>query len=229
MRNLILGVAASTMMAGAAAAASFSPIYMSSTPGFPGTITTTYVGQAGTPDIPQFDPSLGTLTGVALTLEAIIEGDLRGESLDQAPALITLSLGALVGAEIGGLSIDDIFSETRQFNATAFDGVADFGGDSGASFLGVTGGGSTSEFFTTGLAPFVGLGFLTPEFDGVGASSGDGAGNLITQFRTTAGGKLSVQYRYEPPSSDVPVPAALPLLAAAMGGLGFMRLRRKSA
>ena len=37
------------------------------------------------------------------------------------------------------------------------------------------------------------------------------------------------EFDFAPPSSEVPVPAALPLLATGLGVIGWMRSRRKAA
>ncbi|MEM1314627.1 MAG: hypothetical protein AAGI51_08745 [Pseudomonadota bacterium] len=59
------------------------------------------------------------------------------------------------------------------------------------------------------------------------APDGTALGLRDSNFSLTA--EVVYTYRYETDAPEIPLPAALPLLATAMGGLGFMTWRRKRA
>ena len=111
------------------------------------------------------------------------------------------------------------------FNATAFDGVIDFGGTSGVTFTNLSGSASVSNgpsLSPSLIATFVGVGNVTLGQNATGNSSGTGAGNLITQFATQAGSVAKVTYSYQP----VPEPASMAVLG--LGAAALLRRRRKA-
>jgi hypothetical protein len=56
-----------------------------------------------------------------------------------------------------------------------------------------------------------------------------GPGALIADGDNEINGVLGLDSDFRPPVSEVPIPAALPLLLTALGGLGFMGKRRRRA
>ena len=149
----------------------------------------------------KFDSSLGTLTRIFLTLEGTVQGTAQYESLDASPTTVTLNLSATIDlTRPGGASIVQALPVANVVdNPTAHDGTIDFGGTSGDIFAGLTNTATSNQTLTGPVdlalftATFVGE-TITLELDASGASSGSGAGNLITQFFTDAGAVATVQY-----------------------------------
>lgn len=178
----------------------------------------------------QFDSAFGMMTGVTLTLNGAVSGNALAESLDASPTTILLDLGAQIVATVTGgpslsVTVNPVSNQT--FNASAYDGTIDFGGTSGVTYNGIGGLDSDFSVLTSGLAGFIGNGMISIGLTGTGTSTASGAGNLITQFSTNAAAEATVTYTYTPPTSEVPLPAGLPLLLAGLGGLALVR-RRKS-
>ncbi len=158
---------------------------------------------SNTLDITLFDPSLGTLTGINFYLAGSAEGNVRFESLDAQPATVhcvstaevTLSRPDFTPIAVT-LPIADTYDDV-----TAFDGVIDFGGTSGRTYLGLTAQDSEtvdSPPPLSDLVLFTGPGTISLPVRAVGSSHATGAGNLITQFQTWAAAELTVTYTYEP-------------------------------
>lgn len=181
--------------------------------------------------VSQFDSALGTLTSVVVTLTGGVSGDAFGESLDAAPAEITLDLSAEITAATSALgeigTVLPLASES--FSATADDGTIDFGGTSGVSFTGLTGTDSDSSTLTGGdMAEFIGTGTVEIMLEALGMSIGSGAGNLITRFATQAEATVDVRYTYDEVAvAPVPLPAGAALMLTGLGALAVAR--RKTA
>ena len=129
--------------------------------------------------VSKFNPALGTLTGVSWTFGGNVAGFAKAESLDAAPATLSLDLKATIGVQKpgGGALAQVIPVVNNTYNAAIFDGTIDFAGASGVSFLNLTGSGSQNG--TVPMADWgawTGVGSVTLATDAVGQSAGSGAG-----------------------------------------------------
>jgi hypothetical protein len=156
-----------------------------------------------TVSFPLFDPALGTLLSVSFELAGHVEGSAMFESLDAAPATVTMNLAAEIDLQRPDLTslVTVLPLAATVDNVTAFDGVIDFGGTSGRTYENLSGDDSDSSSSNNAgdLALFTGVGTIDLPCSALGASSGSGAGNLILQFMTSASADVSVIYEYEEP------------------------------
>lgn len=212
-----------TLLAAAAAAALLTGAANAATVGSFGPATTNWTT---TLSVDKADPNAGQLIQATFRLLGSVNGSARGESLDAAPSSISLNLQAAIEATSGSLLLATLPVVTETFAATAFDGVIDFGGASGASFLDRTNSDDDSLVITDPavLALLVGPGSIDWIVAAMGGSFASGAGNVVAQFNTAAAAQLSVEYLYE--VQPIPLPAALPMLAAGLAGFGFVARRR---
>lgn len=153
---------------------------------------------------PKFDPSLGTLTGIHFHLQGGVEGQVEFENMDSQPATVRTFLQAEITLYRPDRSIIILTIPVHDTidNVTAFDGVLDFGGTSGRSYLGLTASDSSSADSPppeSDIALFTGPGTIALPIHAVGTSFASGAGNLIAQFSTSASALVGVTYIYEPP------------------------------
>jgi hypothetical protein len=179
-----------------------------------------------------FDSNLGTLTSIKFDLSGVVEGSGRVESLDNAGSNVTLTLASLLTLTRPDASTlvvaNPLFSQ--QFGLSAFDGMMDFAGTSGANTgpFWSSGSNSFSSVSASDFALFssLGGGLINLGLGAVGSSTASGAGNLISQFNTAAGGRVAVTYEYN--VSAVPEPETYVMLLTGLALAGVMA-RRKSA
>jgi hypothetical protein len=174
-------------------------------------------------DLQKFDSMGGTrvLESVKFSIDGSIFGSVEIESRDNQAATIDYKLEAeltLTDALMNTLVVS-IPSISDSFSATAFDGLTDFGGTSGASFMDLSANQYEEESYADAatLAFFTGMDMATFSFEAQATSAANGAGNLVSAFNTTAGGLVSVVYTY----SDVSIPVSAPAHIAMMG-LGLL-------
>jgi hypothetical protein len=152
--------------------------------------------------LPQFDPSLGTLTSVDIQANTSITTFVRVENLDSAPELIHMTVSgsvSLAGPSFAPLSTP--FSDDQSFSAAAFDGTIDFNGPSGKTFAPQTSTGTLNRTLTSAadLAPYIGTGSVTFTGAAQSADSHTGSGNLVLAVNTVAGAdNVNVVYHYTP-------------------------------
>jgi hypothetical protein len=154
-------------------------------------------------NLPRFDPALGTLTGIKFRLDGNVIGDVRFESLDAAPKTVTTFLQATVTLFRPDFTplVITLPVANNSDNVTAYDGVLDFGGTSGRSYLGLTAADADSVLSPpppSDLVTFTGVTPISLPISGVGASHATGGGNLVTSFRTSVAAKVTVTYVYDP-------------------------------
>ncbi|MYM42135.1 choice-of-anchor E domain-containing protein [Duganella qianjiadongensis] len=179
----------------------------------------------------KFNSNLGTLNSITFELGGTVTGSGRAESLDATASTVTLSLSSLLKlARPDGSTIvvtNPVFSNS--YKLSGFDGAIDFAGTSGV----VTGQvqSSHSESFTSlasndfALFSQAGGGTINLKLGATGLSNGSGAGNLLSQFNTSAAGSVKVTYDYSAPA-PVPEPETYAML---IGGLGLLGLVRRQA
>ena len=157
--------------------------------------------------LPRFNPALGTLQGIEVTLDGHLEGTARFENRDPQPATITTDFSANLR-----LKRPDTLATLVTMNPTyhssdavsAYDGVLDFGGTSGRTLAGL------NVDLSGGFAPplplnpvdqalFVGNGNILFSVVASGTSSATGSGNLVVNFQQRASAHVSITYQYEPP------------------------------
>jgi len=213
-----LSIAALIAVVGLASAAQAATVTFSTS------IASAPTGWTNVVSLPQFDNGIGgtydglILTSVTITVSGTATGNIAIESLDAGPAVVSYQISANLNfTGPGGANGTSIPVANGIFNATAFDGISDFGGTSGASFNGLSGTNSAnaSPFV---LFPYEGNGNINVNVVASGASGGSGAGNLLQQFSTAASAEVSVTYTY------IPTPGAMALMG--MGGLLAARRRR---
>ncbi len=184
--------------------------------------------------VQKFDASLGTLTKVSLAFNGLIQGDAKIESLDSQAANVTFNLGGsltlLDGTNTLPNPIFDVAVSASDSKAvSAFDGLIDFAGTSGASFDGLVASTSGTEVYTdsTLLSFFTGSGPLDFLFTALASSQVTGAGNIISQITTKAGAGITVTYHYDPAETEsVPEPSVLLGLGTVLGA-GLLTLRKR--
>jgi len=175
-----------------------------------------------------FDPALGTLTKVTLTLDASTSaGTISWDNEAGVESAVTLGIGAEVTAVgLAGITVVAVPLQTGSTMVDADnDGAADFIGTDAFSVTGGSGTDSDMDMLTVGLGPYIGLG----TFDVIVSSS------VETFVSTTGGfgpidpvpgltdGTVTVTYTYTP----VPEPSTMVLGAMALVGLVAVGRRRR--
>jgi len=215
-------VAAVIILIGSITTANADLITYSDTYGL--TVVGSAAGWAGA-SLSKFDPSLGTLTMVTLTLDSntsdntIVWDNEAGVATD-----VTLGIGTKVTINVFSmLAATTIPLQTGSSSVTAdSDGSTDFSGSDAFSFIGGSGSDSNSSSSTNAaiLALFTGVGtfdaWLSSSISTL-ISTTDGFGPSFTIAGLTYG-KISVTYEYIP----TPEPATIALL-----GLSSIALRRR--
>lgn len=183
--------------------------------------------------IGKFDSSLGDLTSIKFVLTGDVSGIGRAESLDSGASTVNLSLASTLTLQRPDGSTlvvaNPVFSTSYQF--TAFDGSIDFGGTSGA-ITGQVSNSASNSYTSSNVSDFalfssVGGGFINLDLVAAGNSTGSGAGNLLTQFNTEAGGSVKVIYEYTAVTA-VPEPETYGMMLLGLGLVGGLARRRAS-
>ena len=185
-------------------------------------------------ELQKFDLSLGTLQQVTLRIDADLAGSAAGESTNNKAVSITLTLQATLALarpdDAESLLVQTTPLVSQTFAAARHDGLIDYQGASGITFGNLTASSSSSESYTDGatLALFTGQGSVLLPFTAVGTSYSSGSGNLWVDFASTAGGRASVTYLYDPAVTlpPVPEPASWALLLVGMAAVGWKASRR---
>lgn len=155
---------------------------------------------ASSMSFPKFDSQLGCLDSICVSLDGHVEGLAKFESLDAAPATVTMNLQATLTLQRPDATTMVVTIPVAQTvdNVTAFDAVIDFGGTSGKTYADLSGDKTEGRCTSTAadLALFTGAGNIALPCLATGSSNGGGAGNLMLQFNTSASAGAQVTYYY---------------------------------
>ena len=209
------------------------------------TVTTTLLDTPYSQDlfIPLFNPTLGQLTSVRLTVTSQFAGgwEYENTSPTKSSAAFTASFGMAQSLDVTNVTFgsqDYSFATTAATNNITipakpkFDGTLDGAGTSGGTISGINTSQTQVIVFNTAptLAPFIGLGqadfqVVSDETDSVSAHGKPSTVWLGTYSQ--AGATIDVQYTYTPAVAAVPEPGLAELFSLGLLGLAFTLWRRR--
>jgi hypothetical protein len=178
--------------------------------------------------IPKFDTIGGvlTLTQIEFTLTGHVEGNTRFESLDASPTTVTTNKFATITLRRPDNSslVAALPSVATSDNLTAFDGVTNFGGGSGRSYLNQSADNTQVASIFPPLSPadlsnFIGSGSIVLPVTAVGATNDAGSNNLLRSYTTRASATITVTYHF------IPEPPSGLLVAMGAAAAAFLRGR----
>jgi len=174
--------------------------------------------------VPKYDGTC-PLTAVKFTLSGHVEGEARYENESPNPATVTWALSAIMklNRPIGTALVVTLPSVGGTDPRAAYDGLTDWAGASGNTWLGLTAdkaenatysGAADLALFTATVAGET----IDLPFTAVGTSSASGSANMSSQFIADGSAKAEVDYIYRCDGS-IPEPAGLSLIGMALLGL----------
>lgn len=173
-----------------------------------------------------FDPALGTLTKVTLTLDANASG---GTIAWDNEALISTDITLGIGAEVTAVGLAGVAAVAVPLQLDSAvgidadnDGAADFLGTDAFAVVGGTGSDSDSDVLLAGLGPYIGVGTFDVEITAIVETylSTTGGFGPIDPFPGVTDGTVTVTYEFTP----VPEPSTALLLTV---GLVVIATRRR--
>ncbi len=187
----------------------------------------TTVGVNGAVNLPQFNPALGTLTKVTLTLDANTNaGTLEWDNEGSGSGTVTLGIGTtLVATAPAALTATAVPVQVNAATVSAdIDGAPDFTGSDAAAVTGGVGSDTDMAMLLAGLAPYIGLGNIPVSLTStLFTSTITEGGNLFGPSQVVNGlydGLVTIEYEY----NLIPEPTSAALLG--LGGLLALRRRR---
>lgn len=157
-----------------------------------------------TGSVPKFDSSLGTLTSIELIAEGNVKSNVMMENLEETPVEMQAELHATMRFKVGSKTLSDTPEQTISETLAAFDGNADFDGDSAHDFGTTELTGSFNSVVITNpteMQAFIsstGSGTVAVSEQTSATSCACGSGNLLAMIRSTTEGHVRVVYHYQP-------------------------------
>lgn len=205
---------------------------------------TDWTGVSQKIQVPQFDPTLGTLTGATLSLYADANSSGYLQNTGTSTATVRSYAGNLrvrllppsssasgPGITTPATAATPFLLEALPPLITAANQTLAPGARLGFSQTGISATSNTLDLFTqTATLPFFrGSGVATlPVYTGTRTVANASGGNLVLTQSTTARAEAVVTYTFDaapPPPVPVPEPRTAALLGAALLGLGLIRRR----
>lgn len=171
-------------------------------------------GSSATQTIAQFNPSLGTLTGIQIITNGTLTSDVKVENLDEAPSNVSAQVNGSLSVQGPGfnpLTVTPSLSENTTLSAS--DGGTSFGGTAGHDFGAQSAQASKAVNLSASendLSAWIGSGSVSLTETAQSSSTLSGSGNVMSQINTTAGGSVKVIYSYTPPAPSTPPPTTPP-------------------
>lgn len=174
--------------------------------------------------IQQFDPTLGSLTSLSITLAGSATGTGTLKNNNTTTKSYTVNLA-------NDLTLTDPLSNTLAEILPLFSASISVAGNGGTGTASGTGTATVTNAYSDvpTLLEFTGVGSLSANIAGSGASGFSGASNTNFSATTASGGTVSITYNYTPTVvTGTPEPATMGLLGSALLGLGFLKFRKKA-
>ena len=167
------------------------------------TLLRTPTGASRVASFAQFDPNLGTLTGISLTLGVDVMAAAAIENYAPVTSHFSLSFSGLISVQTpnGTIMLEGEARPSTTVTLGAYDGIADFLGQSGTFVGGVSLETLASGNFTpTGadLAAFLGTGTVDLTVLSKGSTVQEGPANFLAAVMTDAGARIGLQYEFIP-------------------------------
>ncbi len=179
--------------------------------------------------VSQFNPALGTLTSVSLSLSDTETASINVENTSSTGRTIGVSMSDTISVTgptaSTSLSVNPTISTSDAL--TAFDGTQDLSGADSASHPGLTNtvSASTTTSAAADLALFTGVGSIVFPVNAAGSSTTTAPSNVATDLQNGDGVTVTVTYNFTPRVAE---PGALLFLGSALTGLAGLGFRRSS-
>jgi hypothetical protein len=158
--------------------------------------------------ISQFDPSLGTLTGVEIDQLGTVTSNLKVDNLDPAQATVQAHIEGAVTLQGSGFSpvVANVQAD-ESATLSASDGTIGFNGAAAFDFGPKDAQGTQSvtlDAATQDLSAFIGTGQTTVTETGTANVNLSGPANLLAMIQSTVSGRVKVVYHYTPSNALKP-------------------------